>query len=97
MDSKVTEAELDEPALIVSADSHVGPRLVEDLRPYCPPAHLEAFDNDVSKQTYLAEKAARLAADAGEPEPDRNPNLDLPGHYDPQARIADMDREGVAS
>jgi predicted TIM-barrel fold metal-dependent hydrolase len=70
---------------------------VDDLRPYCPPAHLEAFDNDASKQSYLAEKAARLAAEAGEPEPDRHPNLDLPGHYDPHARIADMDREGVAS
>ncbi len=26
----------DEPIVVVSIDTHVGPRLVEDLRPYCP-------------------------------------------------------------
>ena len=93
----LTDAELDRPGLIVSSDSHVGPRLVEDLRPYCPDKWLDEFDDDVSKQTYLAEKQQRLAREAGEPETPRHPNLDLPGHYDPHANIADMDAEGIAS
>ena len=93
----VTEAALDQPAMIVSSDSHVGPRLEEDLRPYCPPKWLEEFDQDVSKQNYLAEKEARRLAAADPPPPPRNANLDLPGHYDPHANIADMDAEGIAS
>ena len=30
--------------VVVSADTHSGPRVAEDLRPYCPRQHLEAFD-----------------------------------------------------
>jgi predicted TIM-barrel fold metal-dependent hydrolase len=93
----VTEAALYQPAMIVSSDSHVGPRLEEDLRPYCPRKWLEEFDRDVSKQNYLAEKEARRLAAADPPPPPRNTNLDLPGHYDPRANIADMDAEGIAS
>jgi predicted TIM-barrel fold metal-dependent hydrolase len=93
----VTEAALDQPAMIVSSDSHVGPRLEEDLRPHCPPKWLEEFDQDVSKQNYLAEKETRRLAAADPPPPPRNANLDLPGHYDPRANIADMDAEGIAS
>src|SRR5688500_5003507 len=33
----------DRPYLVVSGDAHAGPSL-EDLRPYCPGQHLEAFD-----------------------------------------------------
>ena len=33
-----------EPLVIVSADCHIGPRLVEDLRPHCPRELLSAFD-----------------------------------------------------
>ena len=40
--------------VIVSNDTHVGPRLVEDLRPYCPASHLDEFD--------------RFAAETAEPE-----------------------------
>jgi predicted TIM-barrel fold metal-dependent hydrolase len=92
-----SDTDLDRPAVIVSSDSHVGPRLEEDLRPYCPAAWLEEFDNDMSKQKYLAEKAERIAAEAGEPAPHSHPNLALPGHYDPAANIADMNAEGIAS
>ena len=34
----------DRPVVIVSNDTHIGPRLVEDLRPYCPSEHLDEFD-----------------------------------------------------
>ena len=33
-----------EPVVLVASDSHVGPRLVEELRPYCPAKRLDAFD-----------------------------------------------------
>ncbi len=33
-----------ERAIVVSNDTHIGPRLVEDLREYCPSSHLEEFD-----------------------------------------------------
>src|SRR5258708_26607853 len=29
---------------IISIDTHIGPRLVEDLRRYCPKDHLDLFD-----------------------------------------------------
>jgi len=93
----MSDADLDRPAVIVSSDSHVGPRLEEDLRPYCPAGWLEEFDNDMSKQKYLADKAARIAAESGEPQAPRHPNLSIPGHYDPAANIADMNAEGIAS
>ena len=32
------------PVVIVPNDTHIGPRLVEDLRPYCPKQHLDEFD-----------------------------------------------------
>ena len=32
------------PVVIVSNDTHIGPRLVEDLRPYCPREHLDEYD-----------------------------------------------------
>ena len=36
------------PVIVVSSDCHIGPRLVEDLRPYCPAAHLDDFDDFVA-------------------------------------------------
>ena len=32
------------PVPVVSCDSHTGPLLEEQLRPYCPKHHLERFD-----------------------------------------------------
>ena len=34
----------DQPTVIFSSDSHCGPRMVEDLRPYCPSGYLDEFD-----------------------------------------------------
>src|SRR5258708_9878917 len=44
-DQSSPEVDLDAPLIFVSADSHIGPRLREDLRDYCPKEHLEAFDD----------------------------------------------------
>src|SRR5439155_18427898 len=32
------------PVIAVTADSHIGPRIDEDLRPYCPSAYLDEYD-----------------------------------------------------
>ena len=32
------------PLMIVSCDTHIGPRLAEELRPYCPAELLDDFD-----------------------------------------------------
>jgi hypothetical protein len=37
----------DEPVILVSCDTHVGPRLLEDLRPHCPSASLDDFDRNL--------------------------------------------------
>ena len=36
--------DLDEKVVIVSCDTHIGPRLREDLRQYCPQSYLEDYD-----------------------------------------------------
>ena len=37
------------PVIVVSSDCHIGPRLVEDLRPYCPKEYLDDFDAFVDR------------------------------------------------
>ncbi len=84
------------PLVIVSADAHIGPRLIEELRPCCPPDLLSAFDAYVadtgrSKGRYVEHDAR---AD-DELSPWRNQWA--AGHHDPQARRRDMDQEGIAA
>jgi predicted TIM-barrel fold metal-dependent hydrolase len=87
---------LDDPLVIVSADCHVGPRLVEDLRPYCPPDVLGAFD------AYVADDARSRGRYVPQPEDDgagagRWRNRATTGHHDPVARRRDLDFEGIAA
>lgn len=79
------------PVPIVSCDSHVGPLLREQLRDYCPKEHLERFDEFVAEHERVL-----AAAQPGEIVPDF-PEMELEGHHDPHARLADMDRECVAA
>jgi predicted TIM-barrel fold metal-dependent hydrolase len=92
------------PLVIVSCDTHIGPRLVDDLRPYCPKDLLDEFD------AYAAALEAKRAAAAAQREtvsfggnktgPDwgvRFANLQTPGHYDMNARMRDLDSDGVAA
>lgn len=83
------------PVAIVSADCHIGPRLVEDLRPYCPPELLDAFD------AYAADSQRSLGRyvrqdDMG-PGAHAMRNRWIDGHHDPEARRRDLDAEGVAA
>jgi predicted TIM-barrel fold metal-dependent hydrolase len=89
---------------IVSCDSHVGPRLIEDLRPYCPKQYLEAYDefasanvNTVNSQhdpENLLEGRSTLASEVSITR--QYLNRQTLGHYDMDTRIREMDRDGVA-
>jgi predicted TIM-barrel fold metal-dependent hydrolase len=92
------------PLVVVSCDTHVGPRLVEDLRPYCPAPLLAEFDAfagglaerkaaAAAKNQTLSFAGQQMGADWGV----RKANLDTPGHFDMHARIRDLDADGVAA
>ncbi len=83
-----------EPVIIVSNDTHIGPRLVEDLRPYCPSKHLDEFDRFA--KSAATERAAFAAMLEGSGYLD-HPNFQTPGHYESEARLADYDHDGVAA
>src|SRR5436309_5725453 len=85
-----------DPLVIVSADCHIGPRLVEDLRPYCPRRLLDAFDEYVaatgrSEGRYVAE------SDVGDDALWQVRNQLTTGHHDPVARRRDLDFDGIAA
>jgi predicted TIM-barrel fold metal-dependent hydrolase len=92
------------PVSVISADSHVGPRIKEDLRPYCPSGYLDEFDAFVAKYQ-PPEGGTHVHIDVDEypfPEADQRrnrarENAAVLGHYDMDARLGDMDRDGVAA
>jgi predicted TIM-barrel fold metal-dependent hydrolase len=83
------------PSIIVSCDTHTGPR-PEDLRPYCPNAYLDAFDEFIA-----ASRRANAGYHWGNESRGRvrrhELNLKTAGHYDMAARLRDLDAEGVAA
>ncbi|MDE0236947.1 MAG: amidohydrolase family protein [bacterium] len=74
--------------LLVSGDSHSGPTL-EALRSYCPGAYLGAFD-EFSASAQVEEMRAGVRGSG-------SLYLNTSGHDDPGARLADMDRDGIAA
>jgi predicted TIM-barrel fold metal-dependent hydrolase len=72
------------PAVLITSDSHIGPRMVEDLRPYCPAKHLQAYDGFLSDIAPVREWWATSGA----------PGLESAGHYDSDARVKDLERDG---
>jgi predicted TIM-barrel fold metal-dependent hydrolase len=87
--------------IVVSADSHVGPRL-EDMRQYCPRPYRDDFDRFVTDfrassaplRDVLASNRVPEAAELAEQF--RRASL-TEGHHDMNARIRDMNRDGVAA
>ncbi len=94
------------PLAVVSSDSHVGP-LPGQLREYCPAGLLDAFDAEVEKNSRRATisrakiELAELGVSrrSGGAIETRDPfrNRRTAGHHDSAARLADMDRDGVAA
>jgi predicted TIM-barrel fold metal-dependent hydrolase len=83
-----------DPVVVVSNDTHVGPRLVDDLRPYCPAAHLDEFDAFAASTA--ADRAAATTMLEGSGYLD-HPNFRTEGHHDSAARLADYDHDGIAA
>lgn len=87
-------------AVVITSDAHCGPRLDEDLRPYCPPEHLGAFDAFAVK----AAERRQLGGIGGPTDgmdrekvrggPLRNTLFE--GGWDMESRLRDMDRDGIA-
>jgi len=89
------EADVDTaPVVVVSNDTHIGPRLVEDLRDYCPSAHLDDFDRFAATTAAAKDAASAMLAGSGYLD---HPNFRTSGHHDPAARLADYDHDGVAA
>ncbi len=84
----------DEPIILISSDSHIGPRASE-LRPYCPRGLLDRFDDFMSSAE--ASWQAVLDGFEGRSSEDFTRNTATPGHHDGAARRADMDLDGVAA
>lgn len=87
------------PVVIVSADTHIGPG-PELFRPYCPKQHLEGFDAWADALRKKAEAAGGQlgfagATRSGDWKVSRR-NLETPGHFDMEARLRDLDADGVA-
>lgn len=85
----------DAPVVIVSSDTHIGPRLREDLRPYCQGTLLRAFDEFVDNTA--AHRAAVYEKMPGRAATSLTRNRLTAGHYDPHERLRDLDHEGVAA
>ncbi len=81
-----------EPIVVVSVDTHAGPRLVEDLRPYCPASRVGDFDAYADDASQLKATIAGVASYLF-----NHPNFSTPGHHDSAARLADYDYDGVAA
>lgn len=94
-----------EQLIIVSSDTHVGPRLVEDLRPYCPARYRDEFDRYAAANVEPIGSFGRAPgtgfAVAGveptEAPASRRRNFMTAGHHDVHARLRDMDYDGVAA
>jgi predicted TIM-barrel fold metal-dependent hydrolase len=83
------------PLVVVSCDTHIGPRLKEDLRPYCPASHLGAFDDFAAE---MGERRRALHAHMAGRQTERfTRNQGTAGHYDVHARLRDLDHDGVAA
>jgi predicted TIM-barrel fold metal-dependent hydrolase len=85
---------------VVSVDSHAGPRLGDQLRPYCPDRFLDDFDRFAeANERSKAEVDAATKRLIGDPryvrQLDRNQLTG--GHNNMAARIADMDADGIAA
>jgi predicted TIM-barrel fold metal-dependent hydrolase len=86
--------------VVVSSDTHIGPLLKEQLRDYCPAAFLGRFDAFARREDEIRGLKTM---------PDRSPNdsqseraryernLQTDGHYDRDARLRDLDYDGVAA
>src|SRR5438105_13574508 len=89
--------------VVVSADTHIGPLLQEQLRPYCPQKYIAQFDEfagqaKATMQMMLGTDATpeSRSGSGGDLDAFRH-NWQTAGHNDMNARLADLDRDGIAA
>src|SRR4051812_48687574 len=89
--------------VVVSADTHIGPLLQEQLRPYCPQKYLGQFDEfagqaKAAMQMMLGTDTTpeSRSGSGGDLDAFRR-NWQTAGHHDMHARLADLDRDGIAA
>jgi predicted TIM-barrel fold metal-dependent hydrolase len=98
MTDQTPAATTDRPLVIVSADGHIGPRLIEDLRPLCPPNLLDAFDDYVADPTRSTGRFVPPPPDdSGEATHVLWRNRWTAGHHDAAARQRDLEFDGIAA
>lgn len=89
------------PLIVVSADTHIGPRVAEELRPYCPQKWLADFDAYADELRRKHEAAKGQAGYGGMTRGEdwfvSRRNLKTKGHFDIHARLRDLDNDGVAA
>jgi predicted TIM-barrel fold metal-dependent hydrolase len=90
------------PLVVISADAHIGP-LASELRPYVPATHHDELDasyrrEEEAKGIQQAATARRVGALTGQVTgPAMEWNGQSLGHHDHDARVADLDRDGVVA
>lgn len=96
---------MNRPLTVISCDAHAGPRLKEDLRPYCPQKYLEKFDAYAGQMEAMKAgfSPGEMFAAGREPEDAarykqamENINSTI-GHYDVTQRLKDMDKDGIVA
>jgi predicted TIM-barrel fold metal-dependent hydrolase len=96
---------LNRPLPVVSCDAHAGPRLKQDLRPYCPQRYLARFDEYVAQNEAMRQNMdfGEMFAMGREPEEAARYKAAIQGinqttgHYDASQRLKDMDKDGVVA
>ena len=86
-----------EPLVVVTADTHIGPRVKHDLRPYCPAKYLAAFDDALDEVDTDAAGSKARTDERTKRAGNLRRNLRTEGHYDVTARLRDMDYDGIAA
>ncbi len=83
--------------LVVSGDSHAGPSLERQLRPYCPKDHLESFDAFAAATRQGTASGADVTDSLGHNQGRLELTRQCAGLQDPHARLADLDDQGVTA
>lgn len=85
------------PVVVISSDSHIGPRAREEMRSYCPAALVGEYDEWLNSWETSDRRSAYDARHDANTDRKRRLALNaVPGHYDIRARLRDMDADGVA-
>src|SRR3954469_25876293 len=78
--------------VVISVDGHVGPFMRDDLRQYCPPQHLDEYDDFVREAESQVEVVPGGPSFLGKVYLERRDiHGNAPGLRDPHQRLRDLD------